>query len=90
MKKALALVLAAAMALSFVACGGGTSSTPPAPREAPRLPAPPPRGGRQGLLPELQARAGRGLAGPGQEVHRGDRRARHRGNRGFQATTRPP
>ncbi|WP_418668216.1 ABC transporter substrate-binding protein [Allofournierella sp.] len=28
MKKALALVLAAAMALSFVACGGGTSSTP--------------------------------------------------------------
>ena len=28
MKKALALVIAAAMALSFVACGGGTSSTP--------------------------------------------------------------
>lgn len=54
MKKALALVLAAAMALSFVACGGGTSSTPAStPGSTPASGASTPRGGRQSLLPEL-------------------------------------
>ena len=67
MKKTLALILAAIMALSLVACAktpanGGTEA-------------------KGSVLPELQARGRSGLAGAGQDLHREDRRGsqgRHR------------